>query len=123
MEDVLSADPDHPDWAPCAPALQTIEDALVIRHRVLAAFEQAENTDDPVERARRLTFVVVGGGPTGVEVAGAIAEFGRTVLPRDSIVCVAKRYASGSSKRVRNCCPPSRPGLRGKPKTRCSTWC
>lgn len=50
---------------------------------MLTAFEQAENTDDPVERAKRLTFIIVRGGATGVELAGAIAEFGRTVLPRE----------------------------------------
>ena len=61
-------------WEQHAPGLKTVEDALEIRRRVLLAFERAERTDDPDERQAQLTFVVVGGGPTGVETAGAIAE-------------------------------------------------
>jgi NADH dehydrogenase len=64
----------HADWERYAPGLKTIEDALEIRRRVLLGFERAEFTDDPAERSENLTFVVVGGGPTGVETAGAIAE-------------------------------------------------
>jgi NADH dehydrogenase len=73
----------HPEWEQFAPGLKTLEDALRIRSQVLLAFERAENTDDPRERERLLTFVVVGGGPTGVELAGAFAELARTVLKRD----------------------------------------
>lgn len=62
------------EWEKYAPGLKTVEDALEIRRRVLLAFERAERTDDPDERLAQLTFVVVGGGPTGVEMAGAIAE-------------------------------------------------
>jgi NADH dehydrogenase len=62
------------EWEQHAPGLKTVEDALEIRRRVLLAFERAERTDDPDERLEQLTFVVVGGGPTGVETAGAIAE-------------------------------------------------
>ncbi len=61
-------------WEQHAPGLKTVEDALEIRRRVLLAFERAERADDPDERQAQLTFVVVGGGPTGVETAGAIAE-------------------------------------------------
>ncbi len=64
----------HPEWEAFAPGLKTVEDALEVRRRVLLAFERAERTDDPAERQANLTFVVVGGGPTGVETAGAIAE-------------------------------------------------
>lgn len=64
----------HPEWEVDAPGLKTIEDALEIRRRVLVAFERAERSNDPDERRALLTFVVVGGGPTGVELAGAIAE-------------------------------------------------
>ncbi|MBK8752753.1 MAG: FAD-dependent oxidoreductase [Candidatus Competibacteraceae bacterium] len=62
------------DWEPYAPGLKQIEDATAIRRRLLLAFEQAENCADPEERQKLLTFVIVGGGPTGVELAGAIAE-------------------------------------------------
>ena len=70
-------------WAALAPGLKTIEDATSIRRKVLLAFERAETTDDPAERERLLTFVVVGGGPTGVEMAGAISELARRILARD----------------------------------------
>lgn len=70
----------HPEWEAHAPGLKTIEDALEIRRRVLLAFERAERSDDPEERQEHLTFVVVGGGPTGVEMAGAIAEIAFTSL-------------------------------------------
>ena len=73
----------HPEWEPFAPGLKTLDDALRIRSRILLAFEQAENETDPAERDRLLTIVVVGGGPTGVELAGAFAELTRTVLNRD----------------------------------------
>lgn len=73
----------HEAWADAAPGLKTLEDAIEIRHRVLLAFEAAERCEDPVERARLLTFAVIGGGPTGVELAGALAELARTVLSRD----------------------------------------
>jgi NADH dehydrogenase len=64
----------HAEWEAHAPGLKTVEDALEIRRRVLLAFERAERAADPAERRANLTFVVVGGGPTGVETAGAIAE-------------------------------------------------
>jgi len=70
----------HDDWEPFAPGLKTIEDAIAIRHRVLEAFEKAEVTDDMDARRRLLSFVVIGGGPTGVEMAGAIAELTKTEL-------------------------------------------
>jgi NADH:ubiquinone reductase (H+-translocating) len=73
----------HDDWAPYAPVLKTLEDALGIRERLLRAFEEAERSADPDEVARLLTFVVVGGGPTGVEMAGAIAELAKTALATD----------------------------------------
>ncbi len=64
-----------------APGMKTIDDALELRGRIMGAFEAAEVTTDPAERTRRLTFVVVGGGPTGVELAGQIAELARRTLP------------------------------------------
>jgi NADH dehydrogenase len=73
----------HDDWAPFAPGLKTIDDATDIRRRILLAFELAETEPDPAERARLLNFVVVGGGPTGVEMAGAIAELANRALAYD----------------------------------------
>jgi NADH dehydrogenase len=73
----------HPEWAASAPGLKTVEDATAIRRRILVAFERAEMTGDAAERDRLLTFVVVGGGPTGVELAGAIGELARKVLAAD----------------------------------------
>ena len=73
----------HPEWEKFAPGLKTVDDALRIRSRVLLAFEKAENTSDAAERERLMTIVIVGGGPTGVELAGSFAELARTVLNRD----------------------------------------
>ena len=73
----------HPEWEVLAPGLKSLEDAFEIRTRILLAFERAERAPTPEERHRHLTFVVVGGGPTGVEVAGAIAEIARYALRRD----------------------------------------
>jgi NADH:ubiquinone reductase (H+-translocating) len=73
----------HPEWEPLAPGLKTLEDAQEIRRRVLLAFELAEREPDPERRQALLTFVVVGGGPTGVELAGALAEIRRFALARD----------------------------------------
>ena len=64
----------HDDWEPFAPGLKTLEDATSIRRRVLLSLERAEREDDPARRAALLTFAIVGGGPTGVELAGAIVE-------------------------------------------------
>jgi NADH:ubiquinone reductase (H+-translocating) len=84
----------HNEWRAVAPGLKTIEDALDIRRRVLLAFEHAEREPDPVRRERLLTFVVIGGGPTGVEMAGALAEISRQSLARDF------RHFDPSSARV-----------------------
>jgi NADH dehydrogenase len=73
----------HDAWSARAPALKTVEDALEVRQRLLGAFERAEMEADPTARAPLLTFVVVGGGPTGVELAGAIAELARSTLAHD----------------------------------------
>ncbi|MEM7075640.1 MAG: NAD(P)/FAD-dependent oxidoreductase [Pseudomonadota bacterium] len=72
---------DH--WAEHAPGLKRVVDATEVRRRILLAFERAELSDDPEEQARQMTFVVVGGGPTGVETAGAIAELAHHTLARD----------------------------------------
>jgi NADH dehydrogenase len=73
----------HDEWEPLAPGLKSLEDALEIRRRVLLAFERAERETDAVRRHAFLTFVIVGGGPTGVEMAGAVAEIRRYALRRD----------------------------------------
>ncbi len=70
----------HPEWEQYAPGLKTIEDATEIRRRVLLAFEAAEREPDPARRQARLTFVIVGGGPTGLELAGMIAELAQHTL-------------------------------------------
>jgi NADH dehydrogenase len=73
----------HDDWELLAPGLKTLEDALEIRRRVLLAFEAAEREPDGAERRALLTFVIVGAGPTGVELAGALAEIARETIARD----------------------------------------
>ena len=73
----------HHEWARHAPGLKTVEDALEIRRRMLMAYEVAEREVDPERRLEWMTFVIVGGGPTGVELAGAFAEIARRVLQRD----------------------------------------
>jgi NADH dehydrogenase len=70
----------HDEWEEFAPGLKTLEDATAIRRRLLLAFEQAERETDPVARAALLTFVIIGGGPTGVELAGTIAELAHVTL-------------------------------------------
>ncbi len=73
----------HPEWETYAPGLKSIEDALEIRRRILLAFEMAERETDEERRRALLTFVIIGGGPTGVELAGAIAEIAYTVMVQD----------------------------------------
>jgi NADH dehydrogenase len=125
----------HDEWESVAPGLKKIDDATGIRRRILLAFEQAEQTDDPVARRRFLTFVVIGAGPTGVEMAGAIAELAhvalrhdfRTINPRDARIVLVE-----AGPRVLAAFPPtlSESALRslerlhvevrlGKPVTEC----
>ena len=73
----------HEPWQPFAPGLKTIEDAIEIRRRILIAFEAAEREGDPARQLEWMTFVVVGGGPTGVELAGALGEIANDTLRRD----------------------------------------
>src|SRR5690348_3187738 len=73
----------HDEWETWAPGLKTLEDATTIRRRILVAFERAEREPDPERRAARLTFVIIGAGPTGVELAGTIAELAQHTLPGD----------------------------------------
>jgi NADH dehydrogenase len=73
----------HDEWEPFAPGLKTLEDATTLRRRILVAFERAERETDSVRRAALMTFVIVGAGPTGVELAGTIAELAKDTLPPD----------------------------------------
>jgi NADH dehydrogenase len=73
----------HDEWEPFAPGLKTLEDATTLRRRILVAFERAERETDPQKRDALLTFVVIGAGPTGVEMAGTIADLAKDTLPRD----------------------------------------
>jgi NADH:ubiquinone reductase (H+-translocating) len=73
----------HDEWADFAPGMKTLEDARRLRSHILGAFEMAELTDDPAERAAWLTFVIIGAGPTGVELTGQVAELAHRVLTRD----------------------------------------
>jgi NADH:ubiquinone reductase (H+-translocating) len=82
----------HDEWARNAPGLKTLEDALEIRRRILLAFERAERELDPARRQELLTFVLVGGGPTGVELAGTLAEIARQTL-RDEFRSIDTRQA------------------------------
>jgi NADH dehydrogenase len=84
----------HRDWAQFAPGMKEVEDATLIRSRLLTSFEAAELESNPEERAAQLSFVIVGGGPTGVELAGAIKELAVDVIPRDF------RYADTRRARV-----------------------
>src|ERR1700757_2357188 len=73
----------HDEWREWAPGMKSVEEATAIRHKILYAFEVAERIADPVQRRAWLTFVIVGAGPTGVELAGAIAEIARKTLKND----------------------------------------
>jgi NADH:ubiquinone reductase (H+-translocating) len=97
------------EWAEHAPGLKTLDDALAIRSRVLSAFEAAEREDDAERRRRWLNFVVIGGGPTGVELAGTLAEIARHTLPREfrrADVCSAQIHLVEAGPRVLAAMPP-----------------
>jgi NADH:ubiquinone reductase (H+-translocating) len=81
----------HSDWHELAPGMKEVEEATLIRSRMLRSFETAEIESDPVERAAHLAFIIVGGGPTGVELAGAIKELAVDVIPRDFRVADTRR--------------------------------
>ena len=84
----------HDDWEPFAPGLKTLEDATTVRSRILLAFERAEREMRRTQRAALMTFVIVGGGPTGVELAGTIAELARTPCPTTFATSTPARRAS-----------------------------
>jgi NADH dehydrogenase len=108
----------HDDWEALAPSLKSLEDALEIRRRVLLAYEEAERERDGAEQRALLTSVVIGGGPTGVELAGALAEISRETIARDFRLIDPTRRAWFSSRPGRGCLPafPRRcPGAQPPP--------
>ena len=99
----------HPEWAERAPGLKTLDDALEMRRRVLRSFEAAEREADPASQRRLLTFVIVGGGPTGVELAGALAEIARQSL-RSGLPPHPSRIGADHPARRRAVRAPAVPG-------------
>ena len=113
----------HPEWAEHAPEVKSLERALEVRRRILAAFEAAELEPDPEKRAKWLTFAVVGAGPTGVEMAGQIAELARDTLPRDfRSVDTADGADPARRGRAARARARSRPTCRRAPSASSSTW-
>ena len=112
----------HDDWAKCAPGLKKIEDATDIRRRILLAFERAETTDDADERKALLTFVVIGGGATGVEMAGAIAEVAHWALADEFRVIDPTQARIILVEAGRACCRPFRPISRSMRARRWRSW-
>jgi NADH dehydrogenase len=90
-------------WETLAPGLKSLEDAVEIRRRLLMAFEYAEKITDEAARNAAMTFTIIGGGPTGVEMAGAIAEIARYTLRRTSSTSIRRMRASSSSKATSAC--------------------
>ena len=109
----------HEDWREWAPSLKSVEEATSIRTKILGAFEVAERLTDPAQRHAWLTFVIVGGGATGVELAGAIAEIARQTLKNDFRSIHPKRLKSFSWTVGRACFQPS---LRTWRKKRSAPW-
>ena len=135
----------HDDWAARAPALKTAADALLLRNQLLSAFERAEAAADPDAVRRLLTFVVVGAGPTGVELAGSLGERARGPPGRGGIrppssgpdraprwraprgratsaASIPGRRGSSCATPDRGCCPASRSRCRITPRAGCSNW-
>jgi NADH dehydrogenase len=104
------------DWEKWAPGLKTIEDALEIRRRVLSAFEAAERELDPEKQRQLLTFVVVGGGPTGVELAGSLSEIGRLTVANDFRSFDPRRVRVVLIESASRVLPPYSPSLSKKAK-------
>ncbi len=107
----------HNDWQQHACGLKSVEEALTIRQRVLGAFERAEKERDPAQREALLTFVIVGGGPTGVELAGAIGELARSTLSRDFRAFEPGRTRVILVEALDRLLPAFPPGLSGSART------
>ena len=107
------------DFARFAPGMKTIEDARNLRDQILLAFEMAEIATDPAERAEWLTFVVIGAGPTGIELVGQVAELAHKVLPQDYRSVERPRRGSCCWRVPGRCYPPS---MRSCSATPTSSW-
>ena len=112
----------HDEFSHWAPGMKTIDDALEIRGRILGAFEMAVLEEDPEKRREWLTFVVVGGGPTGVEIAGQIAELSRRVLPEDFHTSTPRAPACCCTTEARRCSPASAIGSPRRRRRSSSAW-
>ena len=110
----------HDEWEPFAPGLKTLEDATTLRRRILVAFERAERETDPARRAALLTFVIIGAGPTGVEMAGTIADLAQghaaAGLPQHRHPQDPRRADRGRAR----ACSPAFPKI--SPPTRSARW-
>ena len=104
----------HPEWEPLAPGLKTLEDASEIRRRILLAYEAAEREADDAVREALMTFLVVGGGPTGVELAGALGEISRETLPPEFRRISPERARIVLLEGLDRILPSYRPSLSGK---------
>lgn len=112
----------HDEYAAFAPGMKSIDDALELRGRILGAFEAAEVATDPAERQRRLTFVVVGAGPTGVELAGEIVQLAeRTLAGAFRTITPANAGSSCSTRRPR-CCRRWAPSWASRRSGGCRRW-
>ena len=112
----------HEEWAEHAPGLKSIEDALAIRTRVLLAYEAAELEPDPERRREWLTFVIVGAGPTGVELAGALAEISHHTLAHDFRNIDPTQARASSSKDCPASCHPTRRFFPRRPGNSWPVW-
>ena len=110
----------HDEWSAHAAEVKSLESALTVRSRILSAFEAAELERDPERREEWLTFAVVGAGPTGVEMAGQIAELARDTLRATSAPPIPAAAASCSSRRPTACSPGFRRRCRRRPSARCA---
>ncbi|EUA36489.1 glucose inhibited division A family protein [Mycobacterium avium subsp. avium 2285 (R)] len=112
----------HDEYAAFAPGMKSVDDALELRGRILGAFEAAEVATDPAERRRRLTFVVVGAGPTGVELAGEIVQLAeRTLAGAFRTITPANAGSSCSTPRPR-CCRRWAPSWASRRSGGCRRW-
>jgi NADH dehydrogenase len=112
----------HDDWAADAPGLKTVEDAIEIRRRVLLAFEHAERETYLTGTAQPLCFAVIGGGPTGVELAGAIADIARRAMAQDFKAIDTPRPGSSSSKGPRTSSVSTRKSSPARPSASSRSW-